>query len=672
MTELRYDPIRVAALRVRVAAAFHHLGRLASDDPAAASALRVAAGVRARIETAWLPAIDRVLASAAMLSWSATAPTWARNLHGAALGRALAAHARGLLRDSREEPVAAMIVALRDAADDAEAMSTLFDELGPAGLLELLTALATADPTTTALPAALRSAFVDSCTAGGLGPGFVRDLVAAAADAHVHSGGDGTRALTLAYLLAGEQLPTPFLVAAVRALLAAEQRHAGEHGLDPDAGWTLWTVGFRPPHALASAFTEPSGLVSPAAGDPLYPLLGQLARDGAAGRVVFADPDVASYVFGRRDVLADGGAAVVAAAAEAAAGAGLGADAPPYVLAQASLVASGFVNHFGTRNAARTTDATASLAAARVVGAHLYAVDVTLAAPDVRDEERVRTLPAADRAALEHAGVVDADGAPTRTVMATALLAHDVLGAGDPRRAALFRRAPLGQVVDLAARTDAGAGLLREALATYQRGLAQAAAARLAAGEIERPDRYLAEVTADAARLDARIGRHVGLEAERRGRAADATTAFWINAIGSGTDRLGDLLGRPGATVVRTVTRPVAGAATTAFADAEEDAAADADERARLASEQLVLVWARELHDAGVVDVALPVELAPDGRLPSYADLVRRVLQHPDWTMERVLHTLDVAPSRIGVELDVQAMRDAMASAQLPAYRELD
>lgn len=670
MAELAYDPARVALLRARAVAALQHLGRAAADDSAAASALRVAARVRAGIENEWLPVIDRVLASVAMLTWTTTAPAWVQGRRGAALGRALAARARALARDTRVETVEAMLAALRHASSDDAAMRALFRELGPDGLLELLSALATTDTTSTALPEALRAAFVRTCAAGGLRHGFARGLVDAAAEAHVRSGRDGAHALTFAYLLRGGQLPTTFLVDTARALVAAERRFAGQQGLQPDHGWSLWTVSVRPPHALAPELADPSGLLAPAAGDPMYALLAQLARDGRAGRVVFGDHDRAAYLFGGRDVLADGGAAIVAAAATAAAGDDVGPGASPRTLAQASLVASGFVNHFGRANATRASGEVTALAAARIVGTHLYAADVALAAPGVTDDERLGALDPADRRALEEAGTLTADGAPP--VTGVVALPHDVLGPDDPRPAALLQQEPLGHVLDLAVSTDMSAQLLRGALATYQRGLASAAAARLAAGEIARPDRYLAEVTADAARLDARIGQRVGHQAERRGRGADAALTFWIRAIGDGGGRLGELLGRPGAAVVRAVAAPVTDAATSALADAEREAAADADGRARLASEQLAYVWARELHNAGVIDARLPAELAPGGVLPAYGELVRRVVAHPDWTMERVLRALDVAPSRVGVELDIEALRDAMATAQLPAYRELD
>ena len=68
----------------------------AQRRPAAASALRVAALVRTNLEQRWLPAIDRLMASDAMLAWTHDAPAWARGLVGADLGRQLAARAAEL------------------------------------------------------------------------------------------------------------------------------------------------------------------------------------------------------------------------------------------------------------------------------------------------------------------------------------------------------------------------------------------------------------------------------------------------------------------------------------------------------------------------------------------------------------------------------------------------
>jgi hypothetical protein len=673
--ELRYDPTRLHPLRSRAAAAYQHLRAATSDDPAAASALRVAAGVRAGLELGWLPAIDRVLSSDAMLTWFAAGPAWLRGRAGAELGRELAARAVELCRDSRDEPVAAMLAALRLASDDDEAMRTLFRELGPDGLLELLTSLATADPTSTELPVALRSAFVETAAGGGLRLGFARELVDVTARVHERSGHRGEHALTLAYLLSGDQLPTTFLVEAAQALIDVERQYATDHDLDVSGGWTLWTIdGFRPPSALATEFADPDigGATAVAAGDPIYALLTQLAGDGRAGRVVFRNRERAAYLFAHRDVLSDGGEAVVAAAATAAAGPDVGPGAPPRVLEDASLVASGFVNHFGLTNAARADDAV-GLAVARIVGAHVFAVDVALSSPDVTDEERLTTLAPDDRTALEDAGLLTDDGARRDlALMATGELRHDVLGPDDVRRAAVLQRGPLEAVLSLAPATDASTQLLRDAVATYQRGLASAAASRLAAGEIADPGRYLAEVMGDAARLEARFVEHIGHRAERRGRDADATLAFWIRAAGEGAERLGGMLGKPGAAVVRALADPAADLAVDRFADAEREGAADADELARLAAEQLAYVWYRELHNAGVITADLPDDLAPDGTLPSYSELVRRVYERPDWTVERVFHALDVAPSDAGVDLDGQALRDALAVAQLPAYQELD
>lgn len=675
MTELRYDPSRLAPLRSCAAAAFRHLLMTSSADPAAASALRVSRSVLAGLEHGWLPAIDRVLSSHAMLTWLATGPAWMLGVSGDDLGRALVARAEALYSDSRDEPVAEMLAAITLAAGDQEAMNTFFRELGPDGLLMLLASLATANPNDTELPAAVRAALTATAARGGLRPGYARDLVEAAARTQEQSRHDGEDAVALSYLLHGDQLPATFLVEAAEAMIEAEARFAAAEGLDPSSGWTLWMLeGFRIPNALALDFTDSRGMTAAAAADPMYALLAQLANDGRAGQIVFRDPERAVYLFALRDVLADGGDAIVTAAAAAAAGPDVVDGAPDYVLADASLVASGFVNYFGRTNAGRADSSDAvTIGTARIVGAHMYAVDATVAAHDVGDDERIANLTDAERRALEEAGLLDEDGElRDGAVMATGELYHDVLGPEDPRRAAVLQHEPLENILGLAAGTDASSVLLRDALATYQRGLASAAAGRLAAEDVTDPNDYLAEVMADAARLEGTFARHVGHAAERRGRDADAAMGFWINAVGMGAERLGSTLGKPGSTVVGHLTDPAADLATDAFADAEREAEAEADELARLAGEQLAYVWFRELHNAGVIDADLPTDLAPGGTLPSYAELVRRVYERPDWTIERVFNALDVARSDAGVDLDSQALRDALAVAQLPAYHDLD
>ena len=132
--------------------------------------------------------------------------------------------------------------------------------------------------------------------------------------------------------------------------------------------------------------------------DPMYALLGQLARDGAAGRRTFVDPARARYLFEQRDVLADDGRAITRAAATAAAGPDVVAAAPGPLLDRASLVASSFVNLFGRANAARIgRDDQASTAAAQLVGAHLYGVEHALAWHGPSDADRIAALPAAGR-----------------------------------------------------------------------------------------------------------------------------------------------------------------------------------------------------------------------------------------------------------------------------------
>ena len=70
-----YDPSRTRELHRRTRRAAEHLLRTPrNDDPLAAAAVSVARLVRAHLEHEWLPALDRVLGSTAMLDVSTTEP----------------------------------------------------------------------------------------------------------------------------------------------------------------------------------------------------------------------------------------------------------------------------------------------------------------------------------------------------------------------------------------------------------------------------------------------------------------------------------------------------------------------------------------------------------------------------------------------------------------------
>lgn len=369
---------------------------------------------------------------------------------------------------------------------------------------------------------------------------------------------------------------------------------------------------------------------------------------------MLSDPDRATYLFGERWVLGDGGVGIVTAASTAAAGPGVTPSAPAAVLDDASLVASAFVNVFGVAGAARVdrSDDTA-IAAAHIVGAHLYGVDDALQWGDGGEDT----------------------GPPE---IGIAELGNDVVG-DDLRTAALFDATALGSVLELAARTDAGAAVLRADLATYQLGMAAIAAERVAAGDVAPGDAraFLEEAMRDAARLEGQFVAHVGHEAERRGRRTDGVRSMWITVLGEGAEKAGGLFGPFGSAVIDTVVEPAQHVARRELLGAVEDAQHDAERLATLASEQLAYVWFRELHDAGVIAVTLPANLLDGGRLPSYNELAARLgADEPGdpssaWSMGTVLQALDDG-SRSAIDVDGRAMVDAMKVVQLEHYRELE
>jgi hypothetical protein len=81
VTTLRYDPALVEQLHLRTIAAVAALAAVRSTDPGAAHALRVAGRMRRHLEDDWLPLLESIGDSRAMVSWSTTVadgdlPAW--------------------------------------------------------------------------------------------------------------------------------------------------------------------------------------------------------------------------------------------------------------------------------------------------------------------------------------------------------------------------------------------------------------------------------------------------------------------------------------------------------------------------------------------------------------------------------------------------------------------
>ena len=357
-----YEPARIGALYERAQAVVAHLAAARCADPAAADAVRTSAAVLSPVDQRWLPALDRVLSSDALLAWRAAAPptmppgAWfddLRPLQGSALGAALAARAAGLSTDELDELQLAIVA----SSDDAAAMTSFVTAIGPAGLVALLARLVRAAPTTAAdeLAPAVRTALATA--APNLPTGFAADLVRAAAE-HRDASADGDAAgVALGYLFNGPQLPTAFLVSATRALRDVEVEAAAERGQDATAGdgAILWASTWTPLAAsplldeLRPDPDAPSLAAADAAFDPAYAILRQLGRDGAAGRTLFADRATASYFFAQRPVTEDHGRAVTVAAAAAAATDGVVPAHSPATVHAALFVASAFVERLRRR-----------------------------------------------------------------------------------------------------------------------------------------------------------------------------------------------------------------------------------------------------------------------------------------------------------------------------------
>ncbi len=254
---VRYDRERVAVLHQRARAAAGDLASIVSDDPAAAAAVGVVAGVRARLEQQWLPLLARVLADDAMATWMPTAVAglvgrWSALLslfgtqQGAELGRALADTAEDVIDDGDVDDIVDLAASLERFAGDVVAMRTFFSELGGDGVAELMMALGTDVEHATealALAAVVRARLAEASTRAGfpaaIAPAMVGRFADAAADARRNP------AAAMAYLFDDRTYGTEFLVATTRTLVERELDEAaddagarrpavaGDHGPDP-------------------------------------------------------------------------------------------------------------------------------------------------------------------------------------------------------------------------------------------------------------------------------------------------------------------------------------------------------------------------------------------------------------------------------------------------------
>jgi hypothetical protein len=649
MSVLGYDRTRVAVLLARAQAVSEHLTAARSVDPAAATAVGTSDVVLTHVDAGWLPSLRAVLASEALLSWSGA------TVSGRALGELLAEQAEHLTNGE----FVALARAVEAAIRDRTALAAFFVALGADDLLALVSRLVTAVASTRAdeLAPVLRRALVAAAPA--LPPTFGADLVHAAAAARRRRPVDAAAGVALGYLFAGGRLPTSMLVPTVVALHDVEADHAEEVGLDPAAeGAELWSQPWLPNlhgpliDELLAAAAQP-GFDRTQAFDPLYALLRQLGRDGAAGRRLFTDEDEATYFFARRSATADGGRALAAAAAAAAATDGVDPTAPAATLHDAMFVASAFVNLTGRAHGDQMLDhphAETSAAVAAILGRHLQSVQLAGSSGRV--------------------GVVSSQ--------------HEVLGPAGPGTRAQFDPAALGSMLDVAADDAAGVVSLRASLTAFQIEVATVGAQRIARGEIapERVPGFLHEAMTDAARLEGVFAAHVGHRAEHHGRDQDHELSFWVHGIGAAVSLGGSLAGG-------TITSSVVGQSVTAlehellarFGHHQADAAATATALTQDATDRLVYVWVRALFNADVITPDLPSRLLVKGRLPAFDDLAARLADiatndpdpdHATYDLASLFNAMDVAVGPHGAAIDDGALIDAVKAAQLPIYEQLE
>ena len=472
---LRYDPERVAALQARTWQTVEQLATVTSDDPAALGAVGTARVARVRLEEDWLPLLAGVVGSDAMVTWSASRPGGSRGSvggppsrwtavsaqlvtrHGASLGAAMAETARAVIDDGDVDDVEDLVEALRAAGADDEAVRAFFEELGGAGVADLLMALGTQaghGAEAVELAVLVRTRLAEDSRRPGFPPTFAAAMVARFVDEH----DDGTRspAAALSFLFDDTTFGSDLLVATVTAVVDEELAAAGDEPRDGASLWSLSPV----PSVLYRALddeSEPGGTSELLRGsDPMYALLESLGGDGDAGRAVFTDERLAEYLLGQRDVGVDGMRRLAAAAERAAAGPDVVAGADPRLLEDAGLVASAFVDHVGSRNAdvllAFSDNVEVSRSAATILGQHVLAVQTTVLIGDQDTLEPRHEHPSA--------ALVDVQ--------------DEARGDGTTVRVAWFDEHALGVVTDLAVGRTEGLAIIRAALDVQEQDQADA------------------------------------------------------------------------------------------------------------------------------------------------------------------------------------------------------
>jgi hypothetical protein len=638
LAPIGYDPELMAMLRLRTIAAIESLRALASEEPAAWAAMVTARITRQHLEELWLPLIDRVAASEALVTWRGAhlRGPLARSLGGKELGEALAGTAREVISRSDIEAMVGLSLTLVVNAGDTVAMRTLLSELGGATTARLLMELGGADPyrdpeAARALAVVVRRTLAAATQAPGLPPSFAGDLVdgfvAGYDDVHLNP------AESLSFLLHDVEYGRPFLLALTSAVLHHERAAA-----DPDPGHQPWPPAR--PSRLGLTFDDhvDASRSSPLqrASDPIYGLLDALARDGDAARAVFTDPETARYLLAERRYDLDGLTRLAAAAEAAAAGPEVVPDAPAPLLHDAALVASAFVNHLGSRDdLLDDPPAPVAASAAAILGRHLFAVHKEVLVPEP----------------LANPG--------------TMLRNLDAFGPDVMIEAALFDSDALAAVTELAVDTEEAMATLRAALDRYEQGYAAAAAAATATLVDTDPAAYLEGVIRQIGRLEGHLVQHAGHRAEAAGRDRDRTIARWVHVgsvvVGAGVAALpvpvlDDGLDHAAARIEQR------------WATHEAAAEDEFEGYAETAARRLTYLWYRELYAAGVITPDLPdAALATAGGLIPWDEFQRL----DDADRRLVQDRMEENVWRGGVDVDSTVLSDAIKSAQQEIYAEL-
>jgi hypothetical protein len=133
--------------------------------------------------------------------------------------------------------------------------------------------------------------------------------------------------------------------------------------------------------------------------------------------------------------------------------------------------------------------------------------------------------------------------------------------------------------------------------------------------------------------------------------------------------------------VVDPAVEPVAVELTRRVADNEAKAEASAEQHAQDAADRLLYLWDRQLVERGVLEPELPDRFTVHGQLPSFDELPARLADvrahdpdpdHATYDLRSFFNAVDVARGPAGLDVDDGAVYDALKSAQLAMYRELD